>query len=112
MTSRHGHLLSDPRVRGWIENAGNGCEATAAAYLRALGRFLSRAGLTVDGLLDLARRDPLALRDRMAAVLHDMAAEGRLPATLHFMKATVSSFLRYNGAEVPLKIRIRGAGRN
>ncbi|BBE42479.1 site-specific integrase [Conexivisphaera calida] len=109
---KHAHLLSDPRVRGWIENARNGSERTAEIYLKALGRFLSRTGMSPGDLIDLARRDPVALRDRVAAVLHDVAAEGCLPATLQLTKAAVSSFLHYNGIEAPLKIKIRGANQH
>ncbi|MGB9734450.1 MAG: site-specific integrase [Conexivisphaera sp.] len=112
MRSKYAHLLSDPRVRGWIENARNGSECTADRYIEAFGRFLSLARMAPGDLIDLARRDPVALRDRVAAVLHEMAAEGRLPATLQFRKAVVASFLRYNGIEVPLKVKIRGAGQH
>ncbi|MDP7982929.1 MAG: hypothetical protein RAK18_07095, partial [Conexivisphaerales archaeon] len=94
MRSKYAYLLSDPRVRGWIENARNGSECTADRYIEAFGRFLSLARMAPGDLIDLARRDPVALRDRVAAVLHEMAAEGRLPATLQFRKAVVASFLR------------------
>ncbi|MGC8970234.1 MAG: hypothetical protein ACP5LG_06765 [Conexivisphaera sp.] len=112
MRSKHAQLLSDARVRAWLENARRGSEITFDKYLYAFGGFLRRAGMSPGELLELARRDPVDLRDRVAAVLHEMAAEGRLPATLQFRKAVVASFLRYNGIEVPLKVKIRGAGQH
>lgn len=107
--SRYASLLSDARVRAWWENTRRGSEGSASTYLRVFGLLLGRVGLTVDGLLDLARRNPVALRNRVASALYAMEEEGLLGSTLQIRKAVVSSFLRFNGIDVPLKIRIRGA---
>jgi hypothetical protein len=109
---RHRGLLDDPLVRSWWEERSLRSRLSADSYLRHIGLFVERLGRNPGELLNLARKDPDALRDLLVRYAAEQKRKGLLDSYIAKSFEGLRSFLEHHRVrfdEFPRLSPIRGA---
>ncbi len=93
---RHALLLNEPKIRAWFDEVSLGSEATAKNYLRMLGIFCEREGVTPPRLLEISDESRVGLLRKYVQAHKD--ANGASPASRVVKKALVS-WTKFNGID-------------
>src|SRR5437867_4952525 len=93
---RHSLLLQDAQVKAWYDEVCLGSESTAKNYLRMIGIFAERSGVTPAKLLEIAHEGRVKLlRDYIQAHRDE---NGASPASRGVKKAVIS-WVKFNGID-------------
>jgi hypothetical protein len=109
---RHRALLEDPLVQSWWEERSLRSRLSADTYLRHIGLFVERLELPPPALLELARKRPEKLRDRLVQYAAEQKRAGRLESYISKSFEGLSSFFKHHRVrfdEFPKLSPIRGA---
>jgi hypothetical protein len=96
IVGRHRALLQDPLVRSWWDERSLRSRLSADTYLRHIGLFVERLGLSPAKILALARSDPAALRGRLVAYAAEQKRAGRLDSYVSKTFEGLRSFLKHH----------------
>ncbi|NQT09068.1 site-specific integrase [Candidatus Bathyarchaeota archaeon] len=94
----------------WYDNLSMGSEVTAKERARVLYRFLVRQGLTVDGLVEMGKRDVREVEDMLMDLVKELHDEGKAPGYVENYLKSVKSWLEFNGVRLVRKIKIGNRG--
>jgi hypothetical protein len=103
---KYENLLENPDVGRWYNNVARGSRVTADVYLRRVGRFCTKQGLTP---AELARKDERELRDLLMDFVSSMEEKGYAGSYIESIVKAIRSWLSYNYIEIKGKIKIKGA---
>ncbi len=93
---RHNLLLQDPQVKAWYDEVCLGSVSTAKNYLRMIGIFSERSGVTSAKLLEITHDGRVKLlRDYIQAHRDE---NGASPAS-RVVKKAVISWIKFNGID-------------
>jgi len=98
-------LLENDNIRRWYDNTSRGSHVTADVYLRRLGNYSNKTGITPN---DLLTKNDFELYSLMLDLVSDMVKEYSGSYIESIIKA-IKSWLAHNGIEITRKIKVRGA---
>jgi hypothetical protein len=98
-------LLEDENIKRWYKNTSRGSQVTADVYLRRLGNFKLKTGLSPNDLLE---KTEFELYSLILDLVSDMENEYSGSYIKSIIKA-IKSWLAHNGITITRKIKIRGA---
>jgi len=103
--AKYAFLLEDVDVRRWYRNVARGSQVTADVYLRRLGAFCNRFGLSPKRLVSLGEDE---IYNLLLDYVSDLEAAGRAGSYIESVLKAVKSWLAHNGLEIKRKIKIKG----
>ena len=103
--SKYRALLEDDNIRRWYENTSRGSHVTADVYLRRLGNYSNKTGVSPN---DLLSKNDFELYSLMLDLVSDMEKEYSGSYIESILKA-IKSWLAHNGVEITRKIKVRGS---
>jgi len=103
--SKYRALLEDDNIRRWYENTSRGSHVTADVYLRRLGNYSNKIGISAN---DLLSKNDFELYSLMIDLVSDMENEYSGSYIESIIKA-IKSWLAHNGIEITRKIKVRGS---
>ena len=109
MTSRkpkYRFLLKDLEVRRWYENTARGAEVTADVYLRRVGFFCAKHGLTPRGLVGLGEEKVTQL---LLDTVSDLERRQHAGSYIESIVKAGRSWLKHNRIQLTVKITITDA---
>ena len=109
--SRWAYLLEEDDVfRRWYNNLAMGSEVTAKERARVLYRFVVKLELTVDGIVEMGKRDVGKVEDLLMDFVSELHKEGKSPGYIENYLKSVKSWLEFNGVQLVRKIKIGNRG--
>ena len=103
--SKYRALLEDDNIRRWYENTSRGSHVTADVYLRRLGNYSNKTGISPN---DMLSKNNFELYSLMLDLVTDMENEYSGSYIESIIKA-IKSWLAHNGIEITRKIKVRGS---
>ncbi|MGA2681884.1 MAG: site-specific integrase [Candidatus Bathyarchaeia archaeon] len=101
------YLLKDDDVKRWYDNLVAGSAITADVNLGLLGRFCELSDTTPKKILEEA--ETKAFRDSFTDLVRKLESQGKAGSYINRYKKVLLSWLSYNGLQVKLKVKIKGA---
>ncbi len=96
VVGRHKALLSDPKIMTWWEARSLRSRLNADQLLRQLGLLLERLKLSPKGVVEMAQKDPDALRDLLIRDAARLKRDGKLDSYIHQFSAGLKAYLRFH----------------
>jgi hypothetical protein len=103
--SKYAELLKDRDARRWYDNMARGSRVTADVYLRRLGKFCERNGLTPKKLAVMKKRK---LENLLLDFVSDAEKKGLAGSYIQSTLKAIKSWLSHNHREIKSKIKIKG----
>ena len=104
--AKYARLLEDRDVRRWYDNVARGSSVTADVYLRRLGLFCTKHGLSPKRLVGMRDKQ---VRDLVMDFVSKAQRAGRSGSYIKSVLKAIKSWLDFNDREVKLKVKIKGA---
>ncbi|MBC7345815.1 MAG: site-specific integrase, partial [Clostridia bacterium] len=104
--AKYRELLADSDVLRWYRNVARGSLVTADVYLRRLGGFCGRHGLTPR---ELAAKGQKELENLLLDSVSELEEQGKAGGHIKSIVKAVKSWLSYNHCELKIKIKVKGA---
>jgi len=103
---KYEYLLEDKDLRRWFENIGS--DITSDVYLRRLGGYCEKEGLTPKGLLDLEKTE---IFNKLLDLKSEMERKNHAGSYTKSILKAIKSWLRHNDINITKKINIKNVSK-
>jgi hypothetical protein len=98
--------LTDKDVKRWFDNVSRGSIITATVYLRRLGSFCERKGLSPKKIATMPEKE---IEDLLLDMVSEFSKEGKAGSYISSNLKALKSWLVHNRIKITTKIKIEGA---
>ncbi|MEM3506783.1 MAG: hypothetical protein QW589_02855 [Candidatus Bathyarchaeia archaeon] len=103
--AKYVRLLESDELNLWYRNLARGSKITADVYLRRLGFFCKKHGITPEELARLSDENATRL---LLKAINELEDKGYTGGYIESIFKAIKSWLRHNGVNLKAKIKIKG----